>query len=114
MDLIPVLVARDRSGAMADFLLEEVSKACLSQALHSSIQSYAMLCAEGSAAMAVAAKELRVQHEAVNLSLRERMHGPWHTQKRQRGSRQAQSLAGSVQGRRHVLLGKLPWLVSCA
>ena len=39
MDLIPVLVARDRSEATADFLLETVSKACLSQALESRIQS---------------------------------------------------------------------------
>ena len=36
MNLIPILVARDRSsrgGLAADFLLEAVSKACLSQAL---------------------------------------------------------------------------------
>jgi hypothetical protein len=30
-DLIPVLVARDRSAATADFLLEAVSKKCLSE-----------------------------------------------------------------------------------
>lgn len=80
MDLIPVLVARDRSGATADFLLEAVSKACLSQALESRIQSDAVLCTDGSAAMAAAAKELRVQHEAVNLSVGERVRGPWHIQ----------------------------------
>ena len=83
MDLIPVLVARDRSGGgglAADFLLEAVSKACLSQALESCIQSDAVLCTDGSAAMAAAAKELRVQHEAVNLSLGERVRDPWHIQ----------------------------------
>ena len=38
-DLIPILVARDRSGETADFLLEAVSKACLSQALASRVHS---------------------------------------------------------------------------
>ena len=80
MDLIPILVARDRSGATADFLLEAVSKACVSKALQSRIHSDAVLCTDGSAAMAAAAKELRVQHEAVNLSVGERVRGPWHIQ----------------------------------
>lgn len=80
MDLIPVLVARDRSGATADFLLEAVSKACLSEALQLRVQSDAILCTDGSAAMAAAAKELGVQHEAVNLSKGERVRGPWHIQ----------------------------------
>ena len=80
MDLMPVLVARDRSGATADFLLDAVSKACLSQALKPRIQSDAILCTDGSAAMAAAARELGVRHEAVNLSLGERVRGPWHIQ----------------------------------
>ena len=82
MDLIPILVARDRSsggGLAADFLLEAVPKACLNQALESRIQSDAVLCTDGSAATA-AAKELCVQHEAVNLSTGERVRGPWHIQ----------------------------------
>lgn len=80
MNLIPVLVARNRSGATADFLLGAVSKACLSQAVESRIQSDAVLCTDGSAAMAAAAKELRVQHEAVNLGTGERVRDPWHIQ----------------------------------
>ena len=79
-DLIPVLVARDRSGATADFLLEAVSKACLSQALKPRIHTDAILCSDGSAAMAAAATALRVQHEALNLSAGERVRGPWHIQ----------------------------------
>ncbi len=39
----------------------------------------AVLCTDGSAATAVA-KELCVQHEAVNLSTGERVRGPWHIQ----------------------------------
>ena len=79
-DLVPVLVVRDRSGATADFLLEAVSKDCLSQALKPRIQGDAILCTDGSAAMAAAAKDLGVQHEAMNLSAGERVRGPWHIQ----------------------------------
>ena len=80
MDLIPILVARDRSGATADFLLEAVSKACLSEALKPRIHSDAILCTDGSAAMAAAAVDMGVQHEALNLSAGERVRGPWHIQ----------------------------------
>lgn len=80
MDLIPVLVARDRSGATADFLLNEVSKACLSQVLRARLHADAVLCTDGSAAMAAAAQDLGVQHEALNLSAGQRVRGPWHIQ----------------------------------
>ncbi len=42
-DLIPVLVARDRSGAAADFLLEAVSMKCLSEALSPRVKADAIL-----------------------------------------------------------------------
>ena len=80
MDLIPILVARDRSGATPDFLLDAVSKACMTQALKPRIQSDAILCTDGSAAMAAAAHELHLHHEAVNLRAGERVRGPWHIQ----------------------------------
>lgn len=79
-DLIPVLVARDRSGATADFLLEAVSKDCLSEVLKPRLNADAILCTDGSAAMAATAKELGVHHEAMNLSAGERVRGPWHIQ----------------------------------
>jgi len=79
-DLIPVLVARDRSGATADFLLEAVSKACLSEVLRPRVSADVILCTDGSAAMAATAKELCVHHEAMNLSAGERVRGPWHIQ----------------------------------
>lgn len=79
-DLIPILVARDRSGATADFLLEAVSKDCLSEILKPRVNADAILCTDGSAAMAATAKELRVHHEAMNLSAGERVRGPWHIQ----------------------------------
>ena len=80
MDLIPILVARDRSGATADFLLDAVSKACVCEALQPRIHSDAILCTDGSAAMAAAAIAIGVQHEALNLSAGERVRGPWHIQ----------------------------------
>ena len=55
-DLIPVLVARDRSGATADFLLEAVSKDCLSEVLKPRLNADAILCTDGSAAMAGSAR----------------------------------------------------------
>jgi hypothetical protein len=42
-DLIPVLIARDRSGATADFLLEAVSIKCLSEALSPRVKAAAIL-----------------------------------------------------------------------
>ena len=80
MDLVPILVVRDRSGATADFLLDSVSKACVSEALKPRIHSDAILCTDGSAAMAAAALDLGVQHEALNLSAGQRVRGPWHIQ----------------------------------
>jgi transposase-like protein len=79
-ELIPVLVARDRSGATADFLLEAVSKDCLSEVLGPRVNADAILCTDGSAAMAATAKQLGVHHEAMNLSAGERVRGPWHIQ----------------------------------
>ena len=79
-DLMPVLVARDRSGATADFLLEAVSKKCLSEVLRPRVKADAILCTDGSAAMAATAKEMGVHHEAMNLSAGERVRGPWHIQ----------------------------------
>ena len=80
MDLIPILVARDRSGATADFLLDADSKACLSQALGPRIRRDAILCTDGSAAMAATAHDMGVQHEALKLGAGERVRGPWHIQ----------------------------------
>ena len=74
-DLIPVLVARDRSGATADVLLEAVSKVCLSEVLGPRVNADAILCTDGSAAMAATAKKLGLHHEAMNLSAGERVRG---------------------------------------
>ena len=79
-ELIPVLVARDRSGATADFVLSAASKAEIVAALQPRLSADAVLCTDGSLAMATAAKQLGVHHEAVNLSAGERVRGAWHIQ----------------------------------
>ena len=79
-ELIPVLVARDRSSATADFVLEGATKANIIQALEPLLRSDAVLCTDGSLAMATAAQHLGIQHEAVNLSEHVRTRGPWHIQ----------------------------------
>ena len=97
-DLIPVLVARDRSGATADFLLEAVSKVCLSEVLKPRVNADAILCTDGSAAMAATAKELGLHHEAMNVTAGEGVRGPWHIQN-------ANSYHGRVKGWMHRFRG---------
>ncbi len=80
-ELNSILVARDRSGATADVpSLDAVSKACLSQALNPRVHGDAMLCTDGSAALAAAAQDMGVRHEACNRSAGQRVRGPWHIQ----------------------------------
>lgn len=50
------------------------------KALKPRIHGDAILCTDGSAAMAATAAELQVQHEAMTLSAGERVRGPWHIQ----------------------------------
>lgn len=80
LELVPVLVARDRSAATADFVLPADTKACIVHALQPLVQADAVLCTDGSLAMATAAHELEVEHQPVNLSAGVRVRGPWHIQ----------------------------------
>lgn len=77
---IPVLVARDRSASTADFVLQAASEEQIVRALSARVQPDAVLCTDGSPAMAAAAKTLNVEHECVNLSAGIRVRGPWHIQ----------------------------------
>ncbi len=52
----------------------------MSQALKPRIHSDAVLCTDGSAAMAAAAHDMGVHHEACNRSAGQRVRGPWHIQ----------------------------------
>ena len=77
---VPVLVARDRSGSTADFILEIVDKAHVSAVLKPLLAQDAILCTDSSKALAAAAKDIGVTHHPVNLSAGVRVDGPWHVQ----------------------------------
>jgi len=74
------MVARDRSRATADILLEAIYKKGLSEALRRSVKADAILYTDGSAAMATTTKQISVNHETLNSSAGERVRGPWHIQ----------------------------------
>lgn len=76
----PVLVARDRSGATADFILERAGKAATIAALAPVLAPDAVLCTDCSGALGAAARHLGVEHHALNLSKGQRVQGAWHIQ----------------------------------
>lgn len=78
---VPVLVARDRSGGTADFILAADGKANIVAALKPILASDAILCTDGSSVLAAAAKEIGVTHRPVNISAGQRViAGVYHIQ----------------------------------
>ena len=77
---VPVLVARDRSGATLDCVLKRSDQASLAAALKPFIAKDVVLCSDGATAFASAAREMGVEHHALNLSAGVRVEGPWHIQ----------------------------------
>lgn len=76
----PVLVARDRSGATADFILERADKAHTAAALAPVLAPDAVLCTDCGGALGAAARHLGVEHHALNISKGSRVQGAWHIQ----------------------------------
>jgi len=76
----PVLVARDRSGATADFILERADQAHTVAALAPVLARDAVLCTDCGAALGAAARQLGVEHHALNISKGPRVQGAWHIQ----------------------------------
>ncbi len=79
-DHVPVLVVRDRSGACTDFMLSRSDKAQLTAALAPVLAQDVVLCTDGSSAMALAARQIGVEHHALNMTSGARTQGPWHIQ----------------------------------
>jgi transposase-like protein len=79
-DHVPVLVARDRSGGSTDFILGRASKREILAALATVLAPDAVLCTDGSSAMATAAVEMGIEHHALNMTTGPRVRGPWHIQ----------------------------------
>jgi transposase-like protein len=65
---VPVLVARDRAGGTADFILPADDAAHISGALGPILAKDAILCSDAAKAMAAAARAMGVAHRPVNLS----------------------------------------------
>lgn len=77
---VPVLVARDRSGKTADFILEADNSKKASDKLKPLMARDAILCTEGDAIMRATARKLGIKHHAVHVSAGVRVDGPWHVQ----------------------------------
>ena len=75
-----MLVARDRAGVTMDCILKGMDMMTLSAALKPFLTKDVVLCTDGSAALAGAARQLGVEHHAVNLSAGIRVDGAWHVQ----------------------------------
>lgn len=65
---VPVLVARDRSGSTADFILPADDKASIVAALGPILPKDTILCSDGSGTLKAVAKTLGVAHRPINLS----------------------------------------------
>lgn len=77
---VPVLVARDRSGATMDCVVPTANTETLSSALKPFLPSDVVLCTDSSKALAGVARFLGVEHHAINVSAGIRVNGPWHIQ----------------------------------
>lgn len=79
-DLVPVLVARDRSGQTANLILSSTRAADMACALRPLLPTDTVLCTDGSSALAAAARSLGVEHHAINVVAGCRVRGAWHIQ----------------------------------
>ena len=79
-ELVPVLIARDRSGSTANFILESTAGANIRAALRPILPSDTVLCTDGSRALAAAARDIGVEHHTINVSAGAHVNGAWHVQ----------------------------------
>ena len=78
---VPVLVARDRAGATADFILADDSKDHVVAALKPILAADAILCTDASGMLAAAARQIGIAHRPVNVSAGRRVvAGVYHIQ----------------------------------
>jgi transposase-like protein len=77
---VPVLVVRDRAGGTADFILPLADKKHVSAVLKPLLAQDAVLCTDGSGSLAAAARDIGVEHHALNFTAGIRVIGPWHIQ----------------------------------
>lgn len=77
---VPVLVLRDRSGATTDFVLPRNNKSAVVQVLPQALAADTVLCTDGSAMLAAAARALGLEHQSVNTLQGQHRRGAWHIQ----------------------------------
>ncbi len=76
----PVLIARDRTGSTANFVLAAATKEDICAALKPLLPEDTVLCTDGGTALAAAARDLGIEHHPVNVSAGLRVQGAWHIQ----------------------------------
>lgn len=77
---VPVLVVRDRAGGTADFILPLADKKHVAAVLKPLLAQDAVLCTDGSGSLAAAARDIGIEHHALNFTAGIRVIGPWHIQ----------------------------------
>lgn len=77
---VPVLVVRNRTGQMTDQVLASGNKRGLLAVLPAAVAPDAVLCTDGSATLASAARDLGIEHHALNTLRGERRRCAWHVQ----------------------------------
>jgi transposase-like protein len=77
---VPILVVRNRASQTTDFVLEAANNLCVSTVLKVAVADDAVLCTNGSNMLAAVARELDIEHHAVNTLGGERTRGAWHIQ----------------------------------
>ncbi|MFO1364032.1 MAG: IS1595 family transposase [Burkholderiales bacterium] len=76
----PILTLVSRHGETSDEVLNFNSKAAVIRVLPPALADDAVLCTDGSYMLATAAKDLGIEHQAVNTSAGSHTRGPWHIQ----------------------------------
>lgn len=77
---VPVLVVRNRAGQTTDFVLTSANKQGVMTVLPTAMAPDAVLCTDGSATLANAARDLGLEHHGLNTLRGERKRGAWHIQ----------------------------------
>ena len=73
-----MLVVHDRSGGCADQIVQALDTAHLAAVLQPVLPADAVLCTDGSAALAAAARHIGVEHHAISASAGQHAIGHWH------------------------------------
>ena len=77
---VPILVLRNRAGQTTDQVLKLSDAPSLAAVLQPALADDAVLCTDGSPALAKAASDLGIEHHAVNTLRGEHTRGAWHIQ----------------------------------